>query len=112
MAIELVVPSNHLIFETLTKAIKPVGGELYLKLVLKEERKTESELGGSFLCKRPDSVLQERRRPWNMEIKRDSKEKGLLFEHCQKRLSRNEIKNMESVGALEEVLPTGIKWSN
>ena len=47
-----------------------------------------------------------------MEIKRDSKEKGLLFEQCQKRLSTNEIKNMESVGALEEVLPTGIKWSN
>ena len=27
VSIELVVPSNHLIFETLTKAIKPVGGE-------------------------------------------------------------------------------------
>lgn len=47
-----------------------------------------------------------------MEIERDSKEKGLLFEQCQKRLNRNEIKNMESVGALEEVLLTGIKWSN
>ena len=49
-----------------------------------------------------------------MEIERDSKEKGLLFEQCQKRLNGNEIKkkNMRSVGALEEVLPTGIKWSN
>ena len=27
-----------------------------------------------------------------MEIERDSKEKGLLFEQCQKRLNGNEIK--------------------